>query len=71
VTTPGELQIPPSLKAILRELHTGASNKEIAARLGLSEATVKVYLSAMLYKLLGVSNRVEAALWAERSGWFA
>jgi DNA-binding NarL/FixJ family response regulator len=38
----------------------GLSNTEIAGRLYLSESTVKQHLRAA-YKLLGVSNRTEAA----------
>ena len=43
----------------------GLSNKVIAARLGLSEGTVKVYLS-QVYVKLGLSNRTELALWYVR-----
>jgi DNA-binding NarL/FixJ family response regulator len=38
----------------------GLSNAQIAARLYLSESTVKQHLRAA-YKLLGVKNRTEAA----------
>jgi two-component system nitrate/nitrite response regulator NarL len=41
----------------------GLKNKEIAYRLGLSEGTVKVYLSRMFLKV-GVSDRFELALYA-------
>lgn len=50
---------------VLQHLQNGLSNKEIAARLGLSEATVKVHMSAIL-KALGVHSRTEAALQAKR-----
>ena len=41
----------------------GATNKEIASRLTLSEQTVKNYLSSIFEKL-GVSNRLEVAMFA-------
>ncbi|MGV6826314.1 MAG: response regulator [bacterium] len=52
---------------ILTALKDGLSNKDIAARLSLSEKTIKHYMTQVLSKL-GVKNRVEAALMAEREG---
>ena len=43
-------------------LAAGQSNKEIARRLDLSEATVKVHVKAILRKLK-VTNRTQAAMW--------
>ena len=57
--TPRELQV-------LRGLAAGESNAAIGDRLGLAEATVKKYVSALLVKL-GAENRVQAALLAQ--GW--
>jgi two-component system nitrate/nitrite response regulator NarL len=48
-------------------LSQGLSNKEIALRLGLSEITVKVHVSA-LFKALNVVNRTQAVLTARRLG---
>ncbi len=45
----------------------GLSNAQIAARLHLSEATVKSYVSRMLSKL-GYDNRTQAALLAQDAG---
>jgi len=42
-------------------LSAGASNKEIAEQLFLSEGTIRVYLSA-IYSKLGVKNRAQALL---------
>ena len=46
----------------------GATIGDVAARLYLSEGTVRNYLSTAIKKL-GVRNRVEAARLAERKGW--
>jgi two-component system response regulator DesR len=46
----------------------GATIRDVAARLHLSEGTVRNYLSTAIQKL-GVRNRVEAARLAEREGW--
>jgi DNA-binding NarL/FixJ family response regulator len=45
----------------------GRSNAEIARELGITEQTVKGHLWRM-YRKLGVSNRADAARWAERAG---
>jgi DNA-binding NarL/FixJ family response regulator len=52
---------------VLRILLAGATNKEIARRLQISEATVENHLHRM-YGKLGVRNRTEAALKAMQSG---
>lgn len=48
-------------------LTQGYSNKEIARFLNLSEATVKMHVTA-IFKNLGVSNRTQAVLAVEKSG---
>lgn len=48
---------------ILQCLVEGASNKAIARRLDITEATVKVHIKAILRKIR-VSNRTQAAVWA-------
>ena len=63
----------PSLLASLTErerdlmhcLAQGHSNRQIAAELGLTYGTVKVYISTLLDKL-GVADRTQAALLAAR-----
>ena len=52
---------------VLEEIVKGRSNKEIAAALKISEATVKSHINNILSKL-GVTDRTQAALWAERHG---
>lgn len=46
---------------VLQLLSGGDSNKAIARKLGLSEHTIKIHITAIL-KTLGVSNRTEAAI---------
>ena len=43
----------------------GLSNRLIARQLGISEKTVKAHLTA-IYSTLGVTDRLQAALWATR-----
>jgi two-component system nitrate/nitrite response regulator NarL len=50
---------------ILRCLMQGGSNKGIARRLGLAEATVKVHIKAILRKVQA-ANRTQAAMWAQQ-----
>jgi two-component system, NarL family, nitrate/nitrite response regulator NarL len=57
-------------REILQLLVTGASNKLIAIRLGIAEATVKVHLKTLLRKI-DVNNRTQAAIWAMNNGFTA
>lgn len=52
----------------LRHAESGASNKDIAARMHLSPGTVRNYLSEAMSKL-DAANRIEAARTARRNGW--
>lgn len=52
-------------RQVLELLGDGRSNAHIGERLGLTEATVKSYVSTVLSKL-GAENRVQAALIAQR-----
>lgn len=52
---------------VLDALADGLSNKAIAARLGISDETVKFHLSAIFGKL-GASNRTDAVRQALRRG---
>ncbi|CAI6065922.1 LuxR C-terminal-related transcriptional regulator [Cohnella sp. JJ-181] len=53
--------------ALLQELDRGAPNRELAAKLQLTEGTVKVYLSRV-YAKLGVSSRTQALSRARELG---
>lgn len=52
---------------VLRELVLGKSNRQIAESLQVTEGTVKIHL-ATIFRLLGVANRTEAVLVAQRMG---
>jgi two-component system nitrate/nitrite response regulator NarL len=52
-------------RQVFELLGEGLSNQEIATRVGLSENTVKHYMTPLLQKL-GVRNRTEAALLAQK-----
>jgi DNA-binding NarL/FixJ family response regulator len=52
---------------VLRLLSTGLSNRDIAPLLFISESTVKTHVEHIIRKL-GVSDRVQAAVWAARHG---
>lgn len=52
---------------IIRQVECGASNREIAETLALSEGTVRNYLSAILNKL-DLRDRTQLAIWAVQTG---
>jgi two-component system nitrate/nitrite response regulator NarL len=55
---------------ILQGLTRGHSNKIIARKCGISEATIKVHMKSILRKTQ-VSNRTQAAIWALEKGYGA
>jgi DNA-binding NarL/FixJ family response regulator len=55
---------------VLRLLSTGIPNREIASVLFIAESTVKTHVEHIIGKL-GVSDRVQAAVWAARHGLVA
>jgi DNA-binding NarL/FixJ family response regulator len=59
--------LTPRETEVLQLMGQGLTNKEIAARLILSEHTVKFHTSAIFSKL-GVSNRTEAVRMGARAG---
>ena len=58
--------LTPSQMKVLTGLQQGLVNKQIAATMGVSSATVKVHMSAMFRKL-GVVNRTQAAAMAAQA----
>ena len=55
-------------RQVLRLAGEGMQSGDIAAELGLSEGTVRNYLSEAISKM-GASNRVEASRMARTKGW--
>ncbi|MET8754739.1 response regulator transcription factor [Streptomyces sp. NPDC059104] len=55
-------------REVLREADSGATNAELAARLNLSQGTVRNYLSTAIQKL-AARNRAEAVRVAREKGW--
>jgi DNA-binding NarL/FixJ family response regulator len=65
--TDGETQLTPREHGVLELLVDGASNKEIARRLGISASTVKFHVRSIADKL-GADGRAEAVAHALRRG---
>jgi DNA-binding NarL/FixJ family response regulator len=52
---------------VLRLLAAGRANKAIGRELGISEKTVRNHVTR-IFEALGVTDRTQAALWAQRQG---
>lgn len=61
------VELTPREREVLTLVVAGMANKQIARRLGISEKTVKGHLTN-LFQRIGVTDRTQAALWAERTG---
>ncbi len=59
--------LTPRERQVVAGVARGESNREIASRLGLSEGTIKDYLTA-IFDRLGLANRAELSAWATRRG---
>ena len=57
-------QLSEREKQVLRLVAAGLANKQIARRLGIAEATVKVH-TGNIFRRIGVTDRTSAALWAK------
>lgn len=64
----GDNPLSPRERDVLRAATDGSTATDIAARLHLSEGTVRNYLSAAIQKT-GARNRLEAATTATENGW--
>ncbi len=64
---PARLGISRRADEVLRLMSAGLRNRDIAAQLGLSEHTVKIYVS-QVFTALGVKDRTSAVLEAMRRG---
>ncbi len=58
--------LTPRETEVLALVRQGLANKQIARRLGISERTVKAHLTST-FQRIGVVDRTQAALWAERN----
>ncbi len=63
-----EVQLTTRETEVLGLVREGLANKQIARRLDISERTVKAHLTSAFARI-GVSDRTQAALWAERNGF--
>lgn len=62
-----EPELSPREREVLELVAQGLPNKRIAFELSISEKTVKTHLTN-IFERLGVSDRYQAALWAQRHG---
>ena len=61
------VDLSPRELEVLLLVRDGLANKQIARRLGITERTVKAHLTSAFGRI-GVADRTQAALWAERPG---
>jgi DNA-binding NarL/FixJ family response regulator len=66
-TAPPSVDLTPRESEVLALVRQGLAHKQSARRLGISERTVKAHLTSV-FQTIGVADRTQAALWAERNG---
>ena len=67
----GEAPLAPrAAREVLVLVARGLPNKRIARELEISEKTVKAHLTSV-FQRIGVTDRTQAALWAQRNRWTA
>ncbi len=59
--------LTPRERDVLAQIASGATNRQIARRLGVAERTARTHVSSILAKL-GLTSRTQAALWAVQHG---
>lgn len=70
VSADGAEDLSRTERKIVEQVGRGLSNREIAQALGLSEGTVRNYLSTTLSKL-GLRDRTQLAIWSVQTGFAA
>lgn len=65
-----EAKLKPREREVLGLIGAGLSNRAIAARLGISDATVKAHVT-QIYRQLGVADRSAAVAWAKANSFKA
>lgn len=58
------VRLTPTQIKVMRGVHSGQLNKQIAFELGIAEATVKAHMTALMRKL-NVRNRTQVAIAAQ------
>ena len=59
--------LTPRQSEVLSYVAEGMSNKQIAYKMGVSEATVKLHINALL-RAVGATNRTQAVIIAQKMG---
>lgn len=67
LSMPNTVELSEREVGVLRCLTRGDGNKQISRQLSITEATVKVHVSAIMRKV-GAMNRTQAAMWAVSRG---